>query len=105
MCSVFQTHIGAIREHVSSSLVVEDADIEVDLRHLDRVRGRAVEVEAFIVFVTVALLAVGHVVPGLGLHVGAVPAGRELDVDLQLWKVGGERTVLVCYSVTHHCSL
>ena len=67
-----------------SSLVAEYADIEVDLRHLDRVRGRAVKFEAFIVFVSVALHAVGHVVPGLGLHVGAVPAGRELDVDFQL---------------------
>ena len=84
---------------MSSSLVVEDANIEVDLRHLDRVRGRAVKVEAFIVFVTVALLAVGHVVPGLGLHVGAVPAGWELDVDLQLWKVRGERKVETMYIV------
>ena len=85
------THIRAISKHVSSSLVAEDPDIQVDLGHLDRVRGRTVEVEAFIVFVTVALRGVGHVVPGLGLHVGAVPAGRELDVDLQLWSVGGER--------------
>ena len=84
MCSVFSTHIGAIREHVSSSLIVEDADIEMDLRHLDGVRGRTVKVEAFIVFVSVALHAIGHVVPGLGLHVGAVPASRKLDVHLQL---------------------
>ena len=86
---------------MSSSLVVEHANIKVDLRHLDRVRGRTVKVEAFIVFVTVTLTAVGHVVSGLGLHVGAVPAGRELDVDLQLWKVRGERreeTELLCYS-------
>ena len=76
---------------MSSALVVLDADIKVDLRHLDRVRGRTVKVETFIVFVAVTLHGVGHVVPGLGLHVGAVPAGRELDVDLQLWSVGGER--------------
>ena len=86
---------------MSSSLVVEDANIEVDLRHLDRVRGRAVKVEAFIVFVTVALLAVGHVVPGVGLHVGAVPAGRELDVDLQLWQVRGERPEETVYIIQH----
>ena len=70
-----------------SSLVAQDPDIKMDLRHLDWVRGRAVKVEAFIVFVSVALHAVGHVVAGLGLHVGAVPAGGELDVDLQLCKV------------------
>ena len=74
-----------------SSLVAQDPDIEMDLRHLDWVRGRAAEFEALVVFVSIAPLAVGHVVPGVGLHVGAVPAGRELDVDLQLWKERGER--------------
>ena len=93
MCS----HIGAIREHVRSSLVAEYADIEVNLWHLDWVRGRAVKVEAFIVFVSVALHAVGHVVPGLGLHVGAVPASRELDVDLQLWEGRGYSFTLLLY--------
>ena len=73
----------------------------MDLRHLDWVRGRAAEFEAFIVFVSVALQAVGHVVPGLGLHVGAVPAGRELDVDLQLWQVRGERTEETVYIIQH----
>ena len=67
-----------------SSLVVEDADIEVDLRHLDRVRGRAVEVEAFIVLLSIALVSINHVFrPVLGLGVDAVPASGELDVDFQ----------------------
>ena len=86
-CCLLSTHIGTIREHVRSSLVAQDPDIEMDLRHLDWVRGRAVEFEAFIVFVSIAPLAVGHVVPGVGLHVVAVPAGGELDVDLPLCKV------------------
>ena len=86
---LLSTHIRTVREHVRSSLVAQDPDIQMDLRHLDWVRGRAAEFEALIVFVSIAPLAVGHVVPGVGLHVGAVPAGGELDVDLQLCKVRG----------------
>ena len=48
-----------------TSLVVEDPDVEMDLRHPHWMRGRTGEVKTLVVFVSVALLAVGHVVPGV----------------------------------------
>ena len=47
------------------SLVVSNPDIEVNLRHLDGMGGWAGEVKTLVVFITVALLAEGHVVPGV----------------------------------------
>ena len=48
-----------------TSLVVEDPDVEMDLWHPNGMRGRAGEVKTLVVFVSVTLLAVGHVVPGV----------------------------------------
>ena len=80
-----QTHITTIRKDVSTALIVENPDVEVELRHADRVRSRTVEVEALVVLLPVALVGVHHVLHTvLGLEVDPIPACRELDVDLKL---------------------
>ena len=48
-----------------TSLVVEDPDVEMDLRHPHGMRVRAGEFKTLVVFVSVTLLAVGDVVPGV----------------------------------------
>ena len=80
-----QTHITAIGKDVRTALIVENPDVEVELRHADRVRSRTVEVEALVVLLPVALVGVDHVlgpIPRLGVH--PVPARGELDVDFKL---------------------
>ena len=69
---------------MGASLVTLGPDIQVDLRHLDWVRGRTVEIKTFIMLVPVALLCEGHMAPVLGFEPDPVPTGWELDVDLQL---------------------
>ena len=79
------THITAIGKDVSTALIVENPDVEVELRHADRVRSRTVEVEALVVLLPVALVGVDHVLHTvLGLEVDPIPACWELDVDLKL---------------------
>ena len=79
------THITTIRKHMSTALIVENPDVEVELRHADRVRSRTVEVEALVVLLPVALVGVHHVLHTvLGLQVDPIPACWELDVDLKL---------------------
>ena len=67
-----------------SPFIVEHPHIQVDLGHPDRMGLWAVKVEAFVEDVSVALLAVCHVVAVDVLNVDPVPTGRELDVDFQL---------------------
>ena len=68
-----------------TALIVENPDVEVELRHADRVRSRTVEVEALVVLLPVALVGVHHVLHTvLGLEVDPIPACWELDVDFQL---------------------
>ena len=79
------THITAIGKDVRTALIVENPDVEVELRHADRVRSRTVEVEALVVLFPVALVGVHHVLHTvLGLEVDPIPACWELDVDLKL---------------------
>ena len=79
------THITTIREDVRTALIVENPDVEVELRHADRVRSRTVEVEALVVLLPVALVRVNNVLHTvLGLEVDPIPACWELDVDLKL---------------------
>ena len=65
-------------------LVTKNSDIEVYLRHPDRVGGGAVKVKALIVFIPITLRSIHDVVTRGGLHILTIPACRELDVDLQL---------------------
>ena len=78
-----------------SPFIVEHPHVQVDLGHPDRMRLRAVKVEAF-VGVPVALIAVRHVVAVDVLNVDPVPTCRELDVDFKLCekmlKVGKQET-------------
>ena len=79
------SHICPVCEHVRAALVLEDPDVEVDLGQLDGVRAWAVEVEALVVLLPVALVGVHHVLHTvLGLEVDPIPACWELDVDLKL---------------------
>ena len=67
-----------------SALVFKYPNVQVNLRQLHGVRVGAVKVEAFVVFLPVALIGINHVFdPVLGFGVDAVPAGGELDVDFQ----------------------
>ena len=67
-----------------SSFVLKYPNVQVDLWQLHGVRAGAVEVEAFIVLLSIALVSINHVFrPVLGLGVDAVPASGELDVDFQ----------------------
>ena len=54
------------------------------LRHSDGVGGGAREVKALLVLLSVTLGGVHHMVTRGRLHPLTIPAGRELDVDLQL---------------------
>ena len=74
------TYIGIIGKNMGSPLIVDDPCIEMNLRHLDRVGCRAVKVKAF-VDVLLAFLAVSNMSPIHVLHVDAIPASGELDVD------------------------
>ena len=69
---------------MGAPLVAQDPDVEVDLRHPDRVGVGAREVEA-LVELGPALQGVGDVALVGRLRPLSVPAGRELDVDLKLW--------------------
>ena len=70
---------------MSAPLIVEYSHIQVELRHLDRMGGWTVKVKALVVFLAVTFVRVHHMLhPILGLQVDSVPAGWELDVDLQL---------------------
>ena len=67
-----------------TDLVTQHPDIEMYLRHPDWVGGGTGEVKTLVVLVSVALGGVHHVVTRGGLHPLAVPASRELDVNLEL---------------------
>ena len=73
---------------MSASLIVKHSDIQVYLRHLNRMGRGTFEVKALVepvVLLPVALVTVHHVLhPLLRLQVDSVPAGGELDVYFQL---------------------
>ena len=71
-----------------STFVFKYPNVQVNLWQLHGVRVGAVEVEAFIVLLPIALVGINHVLdPALGLGVDAIPAGGELDVDFQFCNI------------------
>ena len=70
---------------MSAPLIVEYSHIQEELGHPDRMGGWTVKVKTLVVFLPIALVRVHHMLhPVLGLQVDSIPAGWELDVDLQL---------------------
>ena len=70
---------------MSAPLIVKHPHIQVELGHPDRMGGWTVKVKALVVFLAITFVRVHHMLhPVLGLQVDSVPAGWELDVDLQL---------------------
>ena len=76
------TYISIVGKDMCSTLIVDNSCVKVNLRHLDRMRGRAVKVKAF-VDVLGAFLAVSNMSPVHVLKVDTIPATGELDVDFQ----------------------
>ena len=90
------TYISVVGKHVSPSLVLQDPHIQVNLWQSDRVGRGTLEVKALVTLVLIALLTEHHVLALHVLHVDPVPAGWELDIELQLCSNNNSGEVYWC---------